>query len=295
MAQRMAGLGVTVVLLSPVYWFLRLFAAVYLRVTAAHSRRRELLADRAAALAYGGDTFGRALERYVELSDTFERSGYAIAVALREVGRPCRNLYRCVLAAHQVVPPRLRALRAREGVHRVATELDSHPPPYERIARVAGLPAQRPPEEESALGVFRDPDALARELTAGLVSRVDAVLAARGVRRLAEVPAAPGDETALAAALSLHSAALELRERREPGAEDVLRDAVERLERAAGAGDPVLVEPLLDLSRSHASKGERAKAERTLERALRILESRGTGAQERAGEVREMLRSLEAA
>ena len=294
MARRMAGLGMAVVALSPVFWFLRLFLAVYVRVTAAHSRRRELLADRAAALAYGGDTFGRALGRYVELSDTFERVGYAVLVALREVGRPCRDLYRCALAAHEVVPPRLRALRAREGLHRVATEMDSHPPPDERIARVAGLPARRPPEPEPALSAFRDPEALARELTGELVSRVDAVRAARGARRPPQVAATQADEASLAAALSLHAAALELRERREPGSEDVLREAVERLERAAGALDPVLVEPLLDLSRSHARKGQRAEAGRTLERALHILEARGSDAQERAGEIREMLRSLEA-
>jgi len=295
MAQRMAGLGAMVVLLSPVYWFLRLFTTIYLQVTSAHLRRRELLADRAAALAYGGDTFGRALERYVELSDTFERAGLGIVVALRRAGHPCCDLYRCVLAAHQVVPPRLRALRSREGVHRVEKLLDLHPPPYERIARVAGLPATRLHEPAPALSIFRDPEALARELTAGLVLKVDELMAARGIYRLSDAAAPVEDEAALAAAISLHTAALELRERREPGAEALLRDAVERLERAAGAGDPVLVEPLLELSRSHARKGERAKAERTLERALRILEARGTGEGERAGEIREMLKSLEAA
>ncbi|HEY8209948.1 MAG TPA: M48 family metalloprotease [Myxococcaceae bacterium] len=296
MTQRMASLGPTVVVFSPVYWFLRLFVVIYLQVTAAHSQRRELLADRAAALAYGGDTFGRALRRYVELSDTFERTAFSILVALREAGHPCRDLFRCVLAAHEVVPPRLRALREREGVHRVARALDSHPAPYERIARVAGLLAHRPAEPAPAASVFRDPDALARELTASLVGKVDAVMQARGMRRLAEVAApADEDETALAAAISLHSAALELRERREPGSEDVLRDAVERLEQVAGDRDPVLVEPLLELSRTHARKGDRARAERALERALRILEAEGTGSGERAGEIREMLKSLEAA
>lgn len=295
MAQRMANLGTMVVVLSPVYWFLRLFVAIYLQVTAAHSRRRELLADRAAALAYGGDTFGQALRRYVELSDTFDRAAFGILVSLREAGHPCRDLYRCVLAAHEVVPPRLRALREKEGVHRVGRALDSHPPPYERIARVAGLPAQRSPEPGPAVSLFRDPEAVAGELTAVLVSKVDAVMAARGMRKLAEKAAPPQDEADLGAALSLHSAALELRERREPGAEDVLSDAVERLERAAGAVDPVLVEPLLELSRSHARKGDRAKAERALARALHILEAGGTGEGERAGEIREMLKSLEAA
>jgi len=291
MARRMANLGALVVVLSPVYWFLHLFAAIYLQVTAAHSRRRELLADRAAALAYGGDTFGRALQRYVELSDTFDRAALGILEGLREAGHPCRDLYRCVLAAHEVVPPRLRALREKEGVHRLGQALDSHPPPDERISRVAGLPAQRPPEPGPAISLFRDPDAVARELTAEL----DARTAARRVRSLAEAAAPPQDEANLGAALSLHGAAMELRMRHEPGAEDVLRDAVERLERAAGAGNPVLVEPLLELYRSHARKGERAKAERALERALHILEAGGTGAGERAGEIREMLKSLEAA
>src|SRR6185436_11136402 len=106
-----------------------------------------------------------------------------------------------------------------------------------------------------------DPDAVARELTGQLVARVDAVLSTRGIRTLAKTAAPPEDEATLGAALSLHSAALELRERREPVAEDVLRDAVERLEQAAGAGSPVLVEPLVELYRSHARKGDRAKAE----------------------------------
>jgi Zn-dependent protease with chaperone function/Flp pilus assembly protein TadD len=294
MVNRMAALGASA-LFSPVYWFLRVYVRIYLKVTAAHSRRRELLADRAAALAYGGDTFGRALERYVEVSDTFDRTAFTIAVALRESGRPCRDLYRCVAAAHQVIPPPLRQIRSREGVHRVGSEYDSHPPPYERIARVAGLPATRPLEDAPAVSAFSDAEAIARELTADLVSRIDAVMAERGIARLGEADPDPETEARLAAAISLHNDALEMKERDTPGADEVLVESVRRIEREAGADDPALVPALTELSRALAKKGDRRSAESSLQRAIGILEARGPHAQEKASALKAMLKQMEAA
>lgn len=294
MVTRMTALGSSS-FFSPVYWFLRLYVRIYVKVTAAHSRRRELLADRAAALAYGGDTFGHALERYVEVSDTFERTAFSIAVALRESGRPCRDLYRCVAAAHQVIPAKLRQIRSREGVHRVGSEYDSHPPPYERIARVAGLPATRPPETAPAISVFADAEAIARELTRDLVSRIDAVMAERGIPRLGELDPDPETEARLAAAISLHNDALEMKERNAPGADEVLVESVQRIEREAGADDPALVPALMELSRALVKKGDRQSAESSLQRAIGILEARGPHAQQKASALKAMLKQLEAA
>jgi Zn-dependent protease with chaperone function len=65
MLMRTARMG-GAMLLNPAYWYLRFYVKAFFAATGGHSRRKEILADRAAALAYGGDVFGRALRHTIK-------------------------------------------------------------------------------------------------------------------------------------------------------------------------------------------------------------------------------------
>jgi hypothetical protein len=215
----MAELGYSTYL-NPVYWFMRMYLAVYLGVTRGHSRRRELLADRAAALAYGGDAFASSLSKAIRNGELFDRASVGTLMMLRQTGRPCRNLYRCLEVADAQTPSSLREIRAKEILERKEEKYDSHPPPQDRISRVAGIPAQRPVETVPALTLFEQPDALGEELTKELLQKVELYLMERG----AELPPVRGElEPALqeqfAGAVAFHRDALELRERSHAEAE----------------------------------------------------------------------------
>lgn len=294
---RMGQIGRSVYL-NPVYWWLRLYFRVYLQVTAGHSRRRELLADRAAAMAYGGETFASALARVVENALVFERVGQGNVVTLRATGRSCRDLYRCLDAVAEAMPADLRARELEEALGRKQSAYDSHPPPRDRFARVAGIPPSRPLEAAPAITLLADPDALAREITAAFVEDVDRWLAGRG-----ELPAEHGDvppeqEGRIAAALWLHRHGSEAREQGRPEAPALLATALARLEGEVGPRDPAIVPVLKDLAAARHAAGDRGGAEQVLLQALRVLDGApapldGLAASRRQDERSAVARALE--
>lgn len=278
--------------LNPVYWFMRMYMAVYLGVTQGHSRRRELLADRAAALAYGGDAFAAALRKAIGNGELFDRAAIGTLLMLRQTGRPCHNLYRCLNAADGQTPVSLRELRARELVERKAGKYDSHPPPHERISRVAGIPAQRPVEEAPALTLFEQPEALAEELTKELRQKVEIYLRARG----AELPpvrdeVAPAHQEQLAGAVAFHQDALEMRERTQPEADSALIESARRLEEVVGP-DPLLVPALQEMAQAQRRMGDVSAARSSFERAIGILEAEQVKDQGRIDSLRRQLENI---
>lgn len=259
--------------LNPVWWFLRAYFFVYLRITAGHGRRRELLADRLSALAYGGDTFARALTKTVENADALDR-GLLVAVGLREAGRPVRDLLRTLEAAERGTPPALRGLVREELLSRPVDAYASHPPPAERIARVTGLPGQRPVEEAPALTLFAAPEELAAELGAALLQRLEAECQAQGLPAAEPVATTDEELDRLAEALAGYYGALALVERQHPEAYALLQGAVARLEQAAGAQDPMLVPVLQELSKAHVQHQNPQAAREALQRAIGIVQAR---------------------
>lgn len=257
---------------NPVAWFLRAYFFVYLQVTAGHSRRRELLADRVSARTYGGETFARALLKSVEAGDTFHR-GLAVAAGLREAGRPTKDLYRTVDATARTTPVSLRALRQEELFSRPVDAYDSHPPPSERVQRVEGLAGQRPVEDTSALTLFTDPERLAQELGGDVLTHLDNALTGQGIPAGEPVPATDAEQERLAEAIALHQAALALAERNHPDALRLLQESLSRLEEAFGAGDAFLVVPLVSLARQHAQREQPEKARAALQRAIDISQA----------------------
>jgi hypothetical protein len=262
--QRMAALGYSA-LINPVYWYLRVYFRVFFAATGGHSQRRELLADRTAALQYGGDAFGRGLRSVVEAGRIFEGNAGRLVVLLRTSGRPCTDLYACLRAARDAVPDRLRGEALQQELEHEASQYDSHPPAKDRIARVAGVAARRPAEPEPAISLLADPAETARKITVKVVARVES----RIEEELpADKPMEAGAQEILAAAVSLHEAALALQEKKDPEGDALLVSALERMEAAVGPSDPLLVVPLKNLYHSHLRLGRKDEAHAALQRAL---------------------------
>jgi Zn-dependent protease with chaperone function len=260
--------------LNPSYWYLRAYFFVYLGVTQGHSRRRELLADRASALAYGGHAFRTALLRTVGNGDLYARSGEGTLVMLRRKGWPCQDLYRCLDAADALTPESLRTLRSAELTAHEADQYDSHPPPLERIKRVAGIRGHRPPETASALSLFEAPERLAQELTQALAMKV------QGFIRLNEgeppplrTDVDPDRQERLVGAFWFHDDAMELQERRHPEADAMLVESARRLEEEVEPDEPLLVPVLQHLAGAHHRQGNAEAAEAALQRAKAVLET----------------------
>jgi Zn-dependent protease with chaperone function len=278
-------------LLNPAWWFLRAYFFVYLRITAGHGRRRELLADRVSALAYGGDTFARAMTQTLENEGTFDR-GLTVAVGLRDAGRPTRDLFRTLEAAARGTPPVLLTLAREELFTRPVDVYDSHPPAAERIERVSGLPGQRPAEDAPALTLFADPERLARELGDEVLRNLDAALLEKGLLAREPVAATDSEQERLAEALALHHGVLALAERDHPDARALLPEALARLEQAAGPEDPFLVRALMELSSVHARHADADAARALLLRALALAERRPEHDALEVEALRELLQEL---
>jgi hypothetical protein len=268
----MAGLG-RAVLINPVYWYLRFYFKVYLSVSAGQSRRRELLADRAAAIGYGGDAFGRALTGVIANDVQFDRLAVELALTLRHSGRPCHNLYRYLDDAAEATPAELRQRRLSEQFDREATAFDSHPPPAERIQRVAGIPAQRPPETEPAASLFNDREAVERKLSATIVERLDRFFASRGVTPSAPLPTEPAAEAQLASSLAQYEDAIDIAAKDAAQGEPLVTLALERITDAAGANDRCLVRALTKVSAMRKGRGDRPGAQAAMEEALKRAET----------------------
>jgi Zn-dependent protease with chaperone function len=292
MLQRMAALGGST-LVNPVHWYLRIFYRVFLATTSGHSRRRELLADRAAALAYGGDVFGNALRRVVENGVYFGRRAGNIAVLLRASGRPCTAIYRALEASSALTPPRLRDEGLRQVLDSKPETFDSHPPPSDRIARVAGVRGTRPEEASPAYSLLRDAGETSQLLAGILQERIDAQLAGAGQASRPSSPMDAGAQVLFAEGLELHDSALALQELDDPASDGLFASSVERLEAALGAKDPLLVAALENLARSQQRLGRKAEAQATLNRAVGIVAEHPDVAEERA--LRELMKELAAA
>jgi Zn-dependent protease with chaperone function len=270
MLQRMAALGGST-MVNPVWWYLRLYFRVFLAATAGHSRRSELLADRAAALAYGGDAFARALSSVIEGSEVFDRQAGRIAGLLRQTGRPCSEIYRALEAAHALSPQKLRDQRLGPLLNRAASEFDSHPPPADRIERVRGVPGSRGEERTKAFSLLCDPAKTARMLAGIIAANVDAQLAEHGTMPPAARAMDADAQTLFAEGLALHDDAVRLQEQSDPTGDAMIAHAVERLQAALGEKDPLLVGALQTLARTQSRLGRRTDASATLQLALGIL------------------------
>ncbi|MCM2334731.1 MAG: M48 family metallopeptidase, partial [Anaeromyxobacteraceae bacterium] len=174
---------------NPAWLFVTNFHKLFLRVSQGASRLQEILADRWAALAYGGQNFAAGLSHVVARSIRFDKLADA---SLREVvdgGLGLRNLYRYTPAT----PPPEAAVAAEieRAMQDEPSPYDSHPRPADRIAWVGDVPSAHGGDLDvhaPAWALFADREALERRLTDEVRANV---AAAHGVQIPEETPAPP--------------------------------------------------------------------------------------------------------
>jgi Zn-dependent protease with chaperone function len=184
---------------NPAWLFVTNFHKLFLRVSQGASRLQEILADRWAALAYGGRSFAEGLTHAIARSIRFDKHASATLQEVVDGGLGLRNLYQYVPAT-----PVAEAAVAAEVERAMSDEpspYDSHPRPVDRIAWVGSVASTHGADVDGAApawALFADREGLERRLT----GEVRANVAARhGVTIPEETPpraeeAAPGGQAA---------------------------------------------------------------------------------------------------
>jgi len=259
MLMGMAASG-RMVMMNPAFWFLRWYLHVYVRITRGHGRRRELLADRVAALTYGGDTFARALVNASEAEQDLSRA-VSLLKTLRTVGVKEEMLYHLQEMKRQQTAAPLRAALAAERADRAPNPFDSHPPVDERIRRVAGMQGTSPDDPRPAVSLLSSPEKSASEAAAPLLSRLP------DVDPETPQPLRPADVTR---AISALQDAYALKKHGLPGVLAGFEKSIEDLTSVLGAEHPFLAQHLRALGESRRRAGDATGAEAAAQRATAI-------------------------
>ncbi|HOX43600.1 MAG TPA: M48 family metalloprotease [Myxococcota bacterium] len=268
--QNMGALGA----LHPAAWYSGIYLWIFRRLVAGISRRRELLADRAAAAAYGGKLFAESLEAigrdltvyykyFLPAAHAMRRAGLSVTHALSLMGAIERGLLE-----NGWVPSQEETGPSEPDPTR------SHPDDAERIAAVAHVGGEEAASQRPWLELLAAPNRLAAELTATLVEGLDAMLSDDDQLPGQTTQLAPAEEEAVAAALGVCFEAAD-RFERSPGEENLARmaRAVASLERAP-RHEPFLVDQLHGLARAQSRAGHHADADACIVRALALLAGR---------------------
>lgn len=154
--------------LNVAFHFLRFYNFIYRRISHGATRLQEILADRVAATTYGALALEGGLRHVIHRSLTFDRAANREIQEALETKRPLQNLYEIQGAEAETVQEDFEQILQRE-----TTADDTHPSPKDRFRLVAGLPpAQVQPREGEVWDLFRDPEAIQRELMSGFESHV---------------------------------------------------------------------------------------------------------------------------
>ncbi len=151
---------------NPAWWFVRGFHRAFLRVSQGASRLQEILADRWAALAYGGRNFARGLEHVIERGIRFDAHAERALKEVIDGNRALANLYQ--YAPANPVDDKDVGSALEQALAAEPSPYDSHPRPKDRIAWVSDLVADSPPDpddDKPAWDAFEDRDAVERQMT----------------------------------------------------------------------------------------------------------------------------------
>jgi Zn-dependent protease with chaperone function len=177
---RLAGAGGASVL-NPAWHFLRLFFALFLRITLGASRLQEVLADRFAATAYGGPALAEGLQHVVRRSVEFEAKADVIIRRAQEQRRAIASLY--VLPSDGAAVPAQDDVQAAvaKAMSEAGSPYDSHPPVGRRLAWLAAFGAASQPvdavaaaADPAAWDLFPDRASTEARMTAIVNGRLDA-------------------------------------------------------------------------------------------------------------------------
>ena len=127
-------------ILNPAWHFLRVFYALFMRITLGASRLQEVLADHFAAVAYGPRAFTAGLTHVVKRSVEFDRATKYLVERAERHRQPVDNLYFLPADANLSAEEGSRAVS--EALQSKGSPYDSHPPPSQRLAWIARLPDQ---------------------------------------------------------------------------------------------------------------------------------------------------------
>ncbi len=183
---------------NPAWLFVNGFHRLFLRVSQGASRLQEILADRWAALAYGGANFAAGLRHVIDRDLRFDRQANATLKACVEGGAPLMNLYATAVGQPLDEAEVRQALEAALAAE--PSPYDSHPRPADRIAWVGDVPSAHGrglDDGAPAWSLFADREALERRLTAEVRANVERN---HGVSIPAEVAAEDRAEASAAAA-----------------------------------------------------------------------------------------------
>lgn len=184
MAEELAS-GGAAAWYNPAWLFVTRFHGLFLRVSQGASRLQEILADRWAALAYGGKTFAAGLTHVVTRAIRFDKHADATLREVLDGSLALQNLYR--YAPSKAVEEQEVADEVAKAMNAEPSPYDSHPRPVDRIAWVGDVPCAHGIDLDDgspAWALFTDRDALERRLT-------DEVRANLAARHGVQVPAKP--------------------------------------------------------------------------------------------------------
>jgi Zn-dependent protease with chaperone function len=150
---------------NPTWQFLRIYHALFARITRGASRLQEIMADQFAALAYGARAFCRGLEKVIRRSVEFDREADQAVALVRQDRQPIHNIY----TPAPVAPEKVGELEEeiKKVIDAEASVYDSHPPPRLRMELVSRLAGVLEPEgsDAPAWSLFPDPAVIQAEMT----------------------------------------------------------------------------------------------------------------------------------
>jgi Zn-dependent protease with chaperone function len=171
MAQRLLHGGAAQVF-NPVWLFVLGYQRIFLRITLGASRLQEILADRYAAMAYGGQNFIEGLQSVIRQGIAFPlQADYEIRRSF-DLNRPIYNLYD--LPFEEKLQGEVEK-QIEEAMLRPTSQYDSHPAPKERIELIERLHVPYSAIQDNrlpALRLFPNPEELQRELTAEVMKNI---------------------------------------------------------------------------------------------------------------------------
>lgn len=135
---------------NPAWLFVNAFHRVFLIISHGASRLQEVLADRWAAFAYGGEAFVGGLKHVVERSVRFDAHVSATIGEVVDRRVPLTNLY--TYEPSEPVDPTEVDAAIEAAMNEQSSHYDSHPAPRERIELVRALAASDPDEPTAGEG-----------------------------------------------------------------------------------------------------------------------------------------------
>jgi hypothetical protein len=119
---------------NPAWWFAKGFYLMFLRISQGASRLQEILADRHAAEAYGGQAFANGLRHVIDRSVHFEGRLKTEVDRAKKEQTHLRNLWSGSDSGHESA-----AHEVEHAMNREPSPYDSHPAPRDRIRWVEHL------------------------------------------------------------------------------------------------------------------------------------------------------------